>query len=360
MSTGAHTRERMVESLTGCLLGTAVGDALGLPREGLSRRRAARLFGTPPLAHRLLFGHGMLSDDTDHAILVAESLLAAPADAGVFAAGLARRLRWWLARLPAGTGLATARAIVKLWLGWPPARSGVPSAGNGPAMRAPLIGAAFAFRPGSPADFIAASTRITHADPRAEEGALLVALAAREGALHGPARDPAALLAGWRAAVTDGGLRAALDTMTEHLARNASVETFADALGLSRGVSGFISHTVPVALYAWLRHPDDFRAAVETAIALGGDADTTGAITGGLAGATLGEQAIPTDWIDGLAGWPQTVGWMRRLCVRLADTLASGMPARPPACPWPALAARNLLLLLVVLYHGFRRLLPPY
>jgi ADP-ribosyl-[dinitrogen reductase] hydrolase len=52
------------EKLAGVLLGAAVGDALGLPREGLSRRRAARLYGPGPLRHRFLLGHGMVSDHT--------------------------------------------------------------------------------------------------------------------------------------------------------------------------------------------------------------------------------------------------------------------------------------------------------
>ena len=86
----------------------------------------------------------MVSDDTEHAIMVAESLLDAAADAERFAAALAWRMRFWLLGFPAGAGSATLRAILKLWLGCPPARSGIPSAGNGPAMRAPLLGVALA------------------------------------------------------------------------------------------------------------------------------------------------------------------------------------------------------------------------
>ncbi|TVS08433.1 MAG: hypothetical protein EA424_28605 [Planctomycetaceae bacterium] len=42
--------------------------------------------------------------------------------------------------LPAGVGMATARACLKLWLGFPPKRSGVDSAGNGPAMGKAVLG----------------------------------------------------------------------------------------------------------------------------------------------------------------------------------------------------------------------------
>src|SRR3954465_809146 len=98
-------------SLAGVLVGTAVGDALGLPLEGLSRRRQARLF-PPPLRHRFALGRGMISDDTEHTFVVAQSLLDSPDDPARFQRQLARRLRWWLAALPAGIGFATLRAIL--------------------------------------------------------------------------------------------------------------------------------------------------------------------------------------------------------------------------------------------------------
>lgn len=53
--------------ILGCLLGTAVGDALGLPSEGMSRMRIARRW--KGLRHRLVFGRGMFSDDTEHTLM---------------------------------------------------------------------------------------------------------------------------------------------------------------------------------------------------------------------------------------------------------------------------------------------------
>ena len=58
----------------GVLLGTAVGDALGLPAENLSPGRIRRLWHGE-WKMRFLFGHGMISDDTEHTLLVAQSLL---------------------------------------------------------------------------------------------------------------------------------------------------------------------------------------------------------------------------------------------------------------------------------------------
>ncbi len=136
------------DRLRGTFIGTAVGDALGLPAEGLSRKRVARLY-PGPWRHRFVFGLGMISDDTEHTILVAQALLRRGSKPEAFAHCLAWKLRWWLPGLPAGIGLATLRSILKLWLGFPPSRSGVYSAGNGPAMRSAILGACFATDPES-------------------------------------------------------------------------------------------------------------------------------------------------------------------------------------------------------------------
>src|SRR5260221_9310427 len=91
------------EAIVGAILGTAVGDALGLPYENLSRRRGLRLLG-PPDRHRFFFGRGMVSDDTEHACMVAQALIAAGNDAAHFRWNFAWRLRLWLLTLPAGVG----------------------------------------------------------------------------------------------------------------------------------------------------------------------------------------------------------------------------------------------------------------
>src|SRR5713101_2258079 len=111
---------------------------------------------------------GMCSDDTEHTLFVAQALLSHPEDPIAFQRCLAWKLRLWLLGLPAGIGLATLRAILKLWLGFPPSCSGVRSAGNGPAMRSAVIGAFFADEPAKRREFVSAATRITHADPKAE------------------------------------------------------------------------------------------------------------------------------------------------------------------------------------------------
>ncbi|MFO0927171.1 MAG: ADP-ribosylglycohydrolase family protein [Gemmataceae bacterium] len=130
---------------------------LGLPREGLSPQRARALYGDD-LRQRFLFGRGMTSDDTEHTCLTAQALLRVPDDSDRFARHLANGLRGWLATFPAGIGFATLRACLKLCVGFGPARSGVWSAGNGPAMRAAVLGVCLGDQPARRA-YIRASTR---------------------------------------------------------------------------------------------------------------------------------------------------------------------------------------------------------
>ena len=352
------------DKITGVLLGMAVGDALGLPFEGMSSLRVAKILGQGALQHRFVFGRGMVSDDTEHACLTAQSLLAAPNDPKRFARSLAWRLRWWLVGLPASVGLATLRAILKLWLCVSPERSGVYSAGNGPAMRAPILGACLGNDPAQLRQYVRASTRLTHRDPQAEEGALIVAQAAWRAVCY-PATplQAAAFLADLATQVEGAELREALDVVRDCLIRDQKPEVLLERMNLCRGVTGYINHTVPVVLYAWLRSPTDFPKAIETVVRMGGDSDTTAAIVSALAGATVGAPGIPRDWRNGLIEWPRTTTWMRSLSLRLASQFQVE-PVDPNSGPlplfWPGVLLRNVFFLSAVLVHGFRRLLPPY
>jgi ADP-ribosylglycohydrolase len=351
----------MTESaILGAILGTAVGDALGLPYENLSRRRAARLLGEPD-RYRFFFGRGMVSDDTEHTCIVAQALTASGTDADAFARRLAWGLRWWLLSVPVGIGRATLRAVVKLWVGFPPRYSGVFSAGNGPAMRSAILGAAVA-DPALLRQLVEVNTRVTHTDPKAEHGAFAVALAARLGRTQ-PDITGAEYLEQLRSHLQDEAALPFLELVGKAVASEAagqSTPEFAAAQGWGRGVTGYVYQTVPAALHAWLRHRRDFRAAVMDVIRCGGDTDSTAAIVGGIVGAAVGKEGIPAEWLAGLWEWPRSVAWLGRLAHALAVALADGRPARPPRLFVPGLLLRNLLFFVVVLAHVVRRCLPPY
>jgi ADP-ribosylglycohydrolase len=98
----------------------------------------------------------------------------------------------------------------------------------------------------------------------------------------------------------DSTLKRSLQQLEAHLVVGSTPEQFAESLGLKHGVSGFIEHTVPAVLFCWLRSAGNFRQALIDVINLGGDTDSTGAILGGIAGATTGAAGIPREWIDGI------------------------------------------------------------
>jgi ADP-ribosylglycohydrolase len=300
----------------------------------------------------------MVSDDTEHTCIVAQSLIAAGDDVDAFARQLAWRLRWWLLGIPAGIGLATLRAILKLWVGFPPSRSGMFSAGNGPAMRAAIFGAAID-EIETIERFVRVSSRITHTDPKAEYAALAVALAARAARLrHTPEKFIDDLA---RQLPPDG--QELLDLVRRAATSAASGEAtaaFAESLGLAKGVSGYSYHTVPAAIQAWLAHRNDLAAALQAIIVCGGDTDSIAAIVGGIVGSSLTADELPPQLLAGLGEWPRTVGWMQRLAAQLADVRTTQRGLRPLRLPLLAVAARNAWFLAVVLVHGFRRLLPPY
>lgn len=358
-----------VDPFTGFVVGMAIGDALGLPREGIGRRRTSRMFGTGPVRYGLVLGRGMVSDDTEHLRMTALALLQEPLDARRFARRLAWKLRLWLLALPAGTGMATARAIIRLWLGWTPDCSGVRSAGNGPAMRAGVLGLCLRGDPVRLAEYVEISTRMTHTDPRAMTGAMITALCAAEAASGRV--DVNRLFDTIQQLPLDAEWVSTLDHVRYSLSAQETSLEFAARICCERGVSGYIVHSVAAALFCWLRWPDEFRRPIEEIIRLGGDTDSTAAILGGLAGATGGVESIPDEWLIGIIEWPFTLAWTRdvlgpalRSRFDESPNVAKGPTRIPLPYPWPitamAVVGRNLFFLAVVLFHGLRRLLPPY
>ena len=350
-----RSQQNLRHAFTGVLLGTAVGDALGLPAEGMSRQRIQRRWHGH-WRHRFLFGRGMVSDDTEHTLFVAQALLAHPNDPVAFQRCLAWKLRLWLLGIPAGIGFATLRAILKLWIGFPSTRSGVHFAGNGPAMRSAIIGAYFFDAPEKRREFVTAATSLTHTDPRALTAALAVAETAALAVRQDEPIDD------WLTALPrlsrDDEWRVLCRKLANALAVRTSVQAFAESLGLQNAVTGYAYHSVPVALYAWVRHRSDFRVAMESALNCGGDTDSVGAIVGALAGTDVGKESIPFEWLSGICEWPRSNRSLEQIAERLARQKGAGRPLGPVRYFWPGLIPRNFIFLVAVLLHGFRRLLP--
>lgn len=348
------------DRIVGCLLGIAVGDAMGLPYEGLSRRRL-RAWSVPTRSHGFLFGKGMVSDDTEHACMVAQSLIVAAVDPQKFQQALGWRLRWWLLALPAGVGLATLQACVRLWLGFGGDRSGVFSAGNGPAMRSPVLGICYGENLAVLRRLVRISTSLTHRDPKAEWGAMAIAIATHYAATQ-PDIVPEHYYNALEAALPPESKEflEIINTACLSAQNHQSSVDFACQIGATRGVSGYIYQTVPMVIQVWLRHPNNFEAAILEMISLGGDTDSTAAILGGILGSRVGKAGIPSEWLDHLWEYPRSVAWIEKLGERLAQVQQENRPQAALPLAIYGILPRNILFLSVVLLHGLRRLLPPY
>lgn len=281
------------------------------------------------------FAFGQYSDDSQ----LARALMQSYVDLGRFdPADYAGRIAALFSDgLVVGGGWSTAQAAAQLADGVPWERSGTPapSAGNGSAMRAAPIGLIFHDEPEA---LIAAAHdqgRITHADPRCSAGAVVIAGAVAY-VLAGKPVEPAALLDGLATAaarfdrdVADA-LRqlVAITSLDSDAAVGAIVEAgqpdFRDS---PAGIQPFVTTSVLWSLYAFLRSPDDYIRVIHTAVAVGGDVDTTAAMAGAIAGAKNGINAIPAALIEPLNDRGQ---WRSDDLIGLARRLWRLKAARPP------------------------------
>ena len=334
------------DALEGALLGTAIGDALGLPLEGM---RPAAVDGAKLSRDRFAFlgRTGFVSDDTEQSALVAQSLARHPNDL----AACVRAFRWsllgWFLRLPWAIGFGTLRACVRIAFG--ARRTGVASAGNGAAMRAAVVGVFFADDPALRRAFGDALAEVTHTDPRAVQGARFVAelaaVCAKDGAAARAESVERAL-----AVVDNADVRAAVKRGQELAEGAAELEAAARELG----TTGFIVHTVALATFCFVRLGDDPAGAIAAAVRAGGDTDSNAAIVGAWMGARHGASGLPAELVGHLQGGPFGRDHLRALAADLA--LARRPDRSPPRAgyAWTLAFARNLLLFPVVLVHAFR------
>ncbi len=276
------------EQFAGCLLGLACGDALGATLEFLPRDEIRAQYGQL----RDIVGGGWLrlvpgevTDDTQMATCIAESIVATGT---VDADDIARRFVDWLHSEPPDIGTTTRRALMYLdgGLSWQEAgertyrEAGGQGIGNAGVMRCAPVGL---FRCNDLDRLIAdsrLSSAITHADPLAQWAAVAVNVALRELLLNGQQPDFLERVA----AVIEEQAVAQAVRVVPLLAADEVRST------------GYALHTMQTALWCLTHHPT-FEEAVIAAVNCGDDADTSGAVTGALAGAREGISAIPARWL---------------------------------------------------------------
>ncbi|MFD3334231.1 ADP-ribosylglycohydrolase family protein [Streptomyces sp. NPDC058700] len=280
---------REIDRVTGVVLGSAAGDALGAPFEfglpGAFRERFPDGVGT--MCGGGGWDPGEATDDTQMAVLVGDSLLER---GGLDLPDLFDRFRRWAAAEPKDIGLQTEQVL----LGgdpWDMAAAlhfqiNARAAGNGSLMRASTSAVYFAAR-GRTATMDAARriSALTHGDAAAWEGTAILHELIRVALLG---EDPVA-------------------AVPASLARVAPAHRERWATALAPGwhpdhateFNGAVWPCLGSAVWA-LRTTGSFEEALVAAVDLGGDTDTVAAVTGMLAGAVHGAAAIPRRWTSTL------------------------------------------------------------
>ena len=295
----------------GALYGLAIGDALGMPTQLMSRDEVANRYGVidrflaaeagHPLAGGLPAGH--VTDDTEQALLLARLLVEGH---GHMAKGaFARALVEWEDGMRARGSLdllgpSTKRAVQAVLDGEPLATAGRFGTTNGAAMRVAPVGIIRSWQPiDSLVDLVVEASMVTHNTGVAIAGAAAVAAAVSagiDGAEFAGAVDAA--LEAARIGATRGYWVAAADVASRiRLAIDLADPTDVDG-SLTRiyeivGTSLATQESVPAAFGLLATFPDDPWRAACAAATLGGDSDTIAALAGAIGGALGGTTAFP-------------------------------------------------------------------
>ncbi|WP_425535528.1 ADP-ribosylglycohydrolase family protein [Streptomyces aureus] len=280
-----------MQRVAGAVVGSAVGDALGGPFEFGPEEVFSARFPVPGAGGEMCGGGGWdpgeATDDTQMAVLVAESLLERD---GLDLPDIFARFQRWAAADPKDIGLQTEDVLTN-GMPWDLAAAihfqvNQRAAGNGSLMRASTSAVYFAAA-GQEASMDAARriAALTHGDRAAWEGTAIFHELVRVTLEDA---DPLSALPG------------VLDLVhPDHRGRYGTVLAADWHPDQATEFNGAVWPCLGSAVWA-LRTTRTFEDALRAAIDLGGDTDTVAAVTGGLAGAYYGLDAIPERWTQPL------------------------------------------------------------
>jgi ADP-ribosyl-[dinitrogen reductase] hydrolase len=268
------------DRIIGCILGGAIGDALGRPYEG--RKPPIRIQRQSKLVE---------SDDTQMTLATCEAIAES---GGVYPEGIAAKLAAWFreGRIK-GVGASTLKALRELSIGghWAlVGRKGEMGAGNGAAMRAAPL--AFWIEPNHPAGrkLLRDVCRITHHNEEAYVGALAVVTAINR-VQEGHWQENISLVGFVAERLPDSAVRDRI-----RLLAALDPETPIGQIAKQYGASGYVADSVPLALVGADRFRKlGFIGVLEQLISCGGDTDTVASIAGQVMGSLVGRSGLPED-----------------------------------------------------------------
>ncbi|MCA9215141.1 MAG: ADP-ribosylglycohydrolase family protein [Planctomycetales bacterium] len=293
--------------IVGALIGGAVGDAMGAPFEGLWSHDIPSAESLASSFHEY-HGHptGQYTDDTQLTVATVQSIVQ---HGDIVTPDIARSIsELWRHHSVIGPGGACTHAAESYLATGDYENMGAPvgQAGNGTAMRIAAIRLWFGGDIPSLVSTVADISRLTHQDPRSVAGGVVIALAANRLAADPfiDSTDLCYLLADTISEI-NGELSSLIRALPIQMQR-PDCERFIAAAGQSSTefaapiISPFVVPTVLASLYCVFQHRNSWVDAVTSAVQLGGDVDTLGAIVGALAGVIHGVESIPPKLVSDL------------------------------------------------------------
>ncbi len=284
----------------GALVGTAVGDALGMPVEGYDPKQIQLKYGK---IREMLSGKlpaGSYTDDTEMMIGVAESLIE---NRGFNGEHMAKTfIKNFDSSRGYGFGVQIVLQLISEGESWEEAAKnlfgGVGSYGNGAAMRIAPVSIFYYDNFDELKKTAIKTAKITHTHPLGVEGAVLQAYAIALALNQHPLKnlDIENFLQTLQNFVKSEVYKNKIKKIKLLLSKKTSKWEVIFLLG--NGIEAF--NSVPTAIYSFLANYKSFEDAVTYAVNLGGDTDTLGAMTGAISGAYHGFEAIPKRWLNKL------------------------------------------------------------
>lgn len=296
-----------------------VGDALGVPVEFVDREVLKR---NPVTGMRGYGSHhqppGTWSDDSSLTLCTVESLIE-----GYNLKDMAARFVRWFKEgywTPWGQafdiGFTTREAITRLAAKVPPEQAGTNAEsanGNGSLMR--ILPAGLYFARASATEILATAHQVsslTHRHPRSQMACGFYCVLATN-LLYG--LDFARACQEATGQVLPHYQQPPYSNELPHFERVLSGRVAGlDETEISS--DGYVIHTLEAALWC-MYHSTSFAEAVLKAVNLGDDSDTTGAVTGGLAGTMYGFRAIPGEWLGAVGRHGDLENLFKRFVARL-------------------------------------------
>jgi ADP-ribosyl-[dinitrogen reductase] hydrolase len=290
----------------GCLLGLAIGDALGMPFEGwrppwILSHLGGKVKDFLPSPKRHL-NRGQWTDDTKMALYLLRSILRG--GGRVDPEDVARSyVEWFESGDLRGIGQTTLDAIMRLRAGTPwdrSGRTGEYAAGNGTAMRTAPIGLLHCLRPDDMKRDSCIDAIITHNNPDAISGSLAVNFFVSRGVRQADFVEAKPTLINECIQFIGPG------KVADNLARARDL-LLDDSMRCSTalqilGTGGHVVETVASAVFCFLKTPDNFEESIINAVMGGSDTDTTAAVAGAISGAWNGTWNIPRKWVSAVEG----------------------------------------------------------